>query len=86
VTGVKSLDQPLVTHEFDALVSFAFNCGVGSLMGGIATNLKAHDKENAMETLRQYIHAGSEVLPGLVVRRDAESNLFLYATYLPPAA
>lgn len=81
VHAVASLGVRLNQHEFDALVSFAFNCGGGALMGGIARSLKAGRKQQAMSVLREYVHAGSEVLPGLVRRRTAESALFLHGIY-----
>lgn len=81
VANVNSLGLHLVQHEFDALVSFAFNCGGGALTGGIARELHAGNKQAAMQVLREYVHAGGQVLPGLVRRRAGEAALFLHGTY-----
>ena len=62
-------------NEFDALVSFTFNCG--------ATNLRAllrNGKRNRSQiaaTLPLYRKAGGKVLKGLERRRAAEKALFL---------
>ena len=62
-------------NEFDALVSFTFNCG--------ATNLRAllrngrRNRSQIAATLPLYRKAGGKVLKGLERRRDAEKALFL---------
>lgn len=62
-------------NEFDALVSFTFNCG--------ATNLRAllrngrRNRSQIAATLPLYRKAGGKVLKGLVRRRAAEKALFL---------
>lgn len=62
-------------NEFDALVSFTFNCG--------ATNLRAllrNGQRNRLQiaaTLPLYRKAGGKVLKGLERRRAAEKALFL---------
>lgn len=81
VRGVNALRLTLNQHEFDALTSFAFNCGSGALIGGIARELHAGDKKGAMHVLQEYVHAGGIVLKGLVSRRAAEAHLFLNGIY-----
>ena len=62
-------------NEFDALVSFTFNCG--------ATNLRAllrngrRNRSQIAETLPLYRKAGGKVLKVLERRRAAEKALFL---------
>lgn len=62
-------------NEFDALVSFTFNCG--------ATNLRAllrngrRNRSQIVATLPLYRKAGGKVLKGLERRRAAEKALFL---------
>lgn len=81
VDAVHSLGLKLTQPEFDALVSFAFNCGPGALTGGVSKSLHAGNPQAAMGTLREYDHAGGRVLAGLVRRRAAEAALFLHGSY-----
>ena len=60
--------------QFDALVSFAFNCGVGNL-NKLVDNGNRNLSKIAV-CLTQYNKAGGKVLQGLVRRRAAELNLF----------
>lgn len=60
--------------QFDALVSFAFNCGVGNLNKLVDNGNRNLSKIAAC--LTQYNKAGGKVLQGLVRRRAAELNLF----------
>ena len=61
-------------NEFDALVSFCYNCGAGNLRellkNGQAT------REQISTDLPKYNKAGGVVLNGLVNRRNAELALF----------
>lgn len=81
VAAVNSLGLKLAQNEMDALVSFSYNCGTGSLNGGVAANLRRGDKQAAMAVLQQYDHAGGQVVYGLQRRRAAEAALFLHGTY-----
>lgn len=60
--------------QFDALVSFAFNCGVGNLNKLVDNGNRNINKIAAC--LTQYNKAGGKVLQGLIRRRAAELNLF----------
>jgi len=69
---------PLRQHEFDALVSFCFNLGLGCFQRStIRQALLRGDKRAAMESLVKYCKAGGKVLRGLVTRRNDERALFL---------
>ena len=61
-------------NEFDALVSFTFNCGKGNLtkLTGKGTRSKALIGQKILE----YNKAGGKVLRGLVRRRQAEHDLY----------
>lgn len=61
-------------NEFDALVSFTFNCGKGNLtkLTGKGTRSKALIGQKILE----YNKAGGKVLNGLVRRRQAEHDLY----------
>ena len=64
--------------EFDALVSFSFNLGLGTFQRStIRQALMRGDKETAMESLLKYCKAGGKVLRGLENRRKDEKAMFL---------
>jgi lysozyme len=87
--GVLGLIAPTVTYtqgEFDALVSFAYNCGLDidedTIPEGLgdSTLLKkfnAGDKLGAADEFPKWNKAQGRVLAGLVRRRAAERALFL---------
>jgi lysozyme len=65
-------------HEFDAIVSFCFNLGLGCFQRStIRQALLRGDKEAAMESLVKYCRAGGKILKGLQNRRLDERKLFL---------
>jgi lysozyme len=64
--------------EFDALVSFSFNLGLGTFQRStLRQALLRGDKEAAMESLMKYCRAGGKVLRGLENRRKDERAMFL---------
>ena len=64
--------------SFDAMVSFAFNAGLGNLQRSqIRIKANRDDWEGAAAGFRNFITGGGKVLPGLVKRREAEIALFL---------
>ena len=78
--GVLRLIPGVVGRQgsFDALVSFAFNAGLGNLQRSqIRMRANRGDWEGAAESFRQWTKGGGKVLPGLVRRREAEIALFL---------
>lgn len=78
--GVLRLVPGVVGHQgrFDALVSFAFNAGLGNLQRSqIRMRANRGDWEGAAEALMDWTKGGGKVLPGLVKRRQAEKELFL---------
>lgn len=63
--------------EFDCLVSFAFNLGLGTFQrSGVRQALLRGDKKAAMESLVKYCKAGGKILKGLQNRRLDEKALF----------
>lgn len=78
--GVLRLVPGVVGRQgsFDALVSFAFNAGLGNLQRS-TIRMKANrgDWEGAAEAFMAWTKGGGKVLPGLVKRRQAEIELFL---------
>jgi lysozyme len=68
----------LTQGEFDALVSFSFNVGLGTLQRStLRQKLLRGDKAGAAEELMKYCMAGGKVLKGLLTRRNDEKALFL---------
>ncbi|MBF9235569.1 lysozyme [Microvirga alba] len=69
---------PLAQHEFDALVSFAYNLGTESLPGStLLKKLNAGDKRGAADQLLRWNRANGQVMAGLTRRREAERAMFL---------
>ena len=76
--GVDSLVKvPLKQNQFDALVSFAFNVGLGALgKSTLLRKLNAGQYEAVPAELMKWTKAGGKELPGLVRRRRAEAALW----------
>lgn len=68
---------PLTQSMFDALVSFAFNCGNGALQESTLLRLlNQRDYTGAAAQFDRWVKGPNGPLPGLVRRRDAEEALF----------
>lgn len=68
---------PLSQNQFDALVSFVFNVGVGAFAKStLVKKLNAGDYTNAAQEFRRWIYSQGNVLTALVNRRKAERELF----------
>lgn len=79
-SGVLRLCPDSADHQgqFDALVAFAFNCGLGALQGSTLRRLyNAGDIGGAAAEFPKWNKGGGRVLPGLTRRRLAEQALFL---------
>lgn len=71
---------PLTQNQFDALVDFVFNVGGGNFATStLLRDLNAGNYAAAAAQFPRWVHAGGEILPGLVARRKAEQTLFLQA-------
>ena len=77
--GVNNLvSRNLSPNQFAALVSFAYNLGLGSLASStLLTLVNKGDFQGAAGQFKHWVYAGGEVLEGLVRRRAAEAELFL---------
>ena len=74
----KLITAQLSQGMFDALVSFSFNVGLGTLQRStLRQKLNRGDKEGAAEELLTYCMAGGKILKGLQNRRIDERVLFL---------
>jgi len=70
---------PLTQNQFDALVSFSYNCGVGNLKK-LVNGRKA---PQVAEAMLNYNKAGGKILAGLTRRRQAEHDLFIKDIVFP---
>jgi lysozyme len=69
---------PLNQNQFDALVSFTYNCGVGALQNSTLRKVLNQGKyEQVPAQLARWVHAGGVEYAGLVRRRKAEGALFM---------
>ena len=67
----------LTQNQFDALVDFTFNLGVGSLQRSTLLKLlNAGNYSGAAGEFAKWNKAGGQVLAGLTKRRQAERDLF----------
>jgi lysozyme len=65
-------------HQFDALVSFSYNLGLGSLQNSTLLKLlNSGDVAGAAEQFLRWDKAGGVQVAGLLRRRQAERALFL---------
>lgn len=78
----KNVKVPLTQNQFDALVSFTFNLGVGALASsGLLTKLNKNDYEGAADEFLKWckavIDGKLQTNVGLLHRRQRERALFL---------
>lgn len=78
VNFVNNLKLKLTQGQFDALVDFAYNCGVGNL--NKSTLLRKVRMNSSLteiqDEFRRWNKGGGKVLPGLVKRREWEAQRF----------
>lgn len=73
---------PLKAHQYDALVSFAFNVGRGNFAdSALLFRLNEGDYDSVPDELRRWVFAGGRPQPGLIRRRQREGTLFARGIY-----
>lgn len=75
--GVSQLcPRGLTQCRFDALVSFAFNCGLGALKTStLLKKVRANPSDPSIRTeFMRWVNAAGKKLPGLVKRRAIEAD------------
>jgi lysozyme len=73
-----SVKVPLTQNQFDALVSFTYNVGVGSeAHSTLLQLLNAGNFQGAADQFLLWNHVNGQVDAGLTRRREAEQALFL---------
>ncbi len=75
-TGVHDIvTQPLSQNQFDVLVDFAYNAGLGNLKSStLLKKVNAGQFDAVPGELMKWTKGGGKTLPGLVRRRQAEST------------
>jgi len=74
---IKYIEVPLKDHQFDALVSFAFNLGPAALQRStLRQKINYHQYDEAKDEFLRWIYADGKKVHGLVRRRKAERALF----------
>lgn len=71
-------------REFDALVSFSFNLGIGVVLdenSKMSKALKSGDRTNIENAFNAYVYSGGNVVNGLVLRRKEEIKMFFGEKY-----
>ena len=71
--AVNSLHREWNQNQFDALVSFAYNCGAANLKKLVANRTN----EQIADKMILYNKAGGKILKGLTKRREEERALFM---------
>ena len=72
---VRLINGPLNQNEFDAIVSFTFNCGSGALSDSTFRRRMNTGEDKATCFREEFPRWDSGGLAGLVRRRDAEVQL-----------
>jgi lysozyme len=74
-TGVHNMvTQPISQNQFDVLVDFAYNAGIGNLKSStLLKKVNAGQFDAVPAELMKWTKGGGKVLPGLIRRRQAES-------------
>lgn len=73
----KAVFVPLTQNQFDALVSFTYNCGLGAFKNStLRKKLNAKDYTGAAKEFLRWNKSNGRVLDGLKRRRNAEKDLF----------
>lgn len=75
---LNSLNLKINENQFSALVSFIYNLGFGSfLTSTLRRRIMTNPNEPSIrDEFNKWVRGGGKVLPGLVKRRAAESELY----------
>ena len=82
-----SMGLELEQHEYDALISFTYNLGIGwlgsdyQIYNMLTSGHGGYSDDAVVNIFARYCHIGTEISEGLLQRRLAEAKLFLYGDY-----
>jgi lysozyme len=72
-----AVQSDISQNQFDAMVDFCFNAGRGNfLQSTLLRKVNRRDFPGAAAQFGLWIHAGGDIVAGLVRRRKAEADLF----------
>jgi len=76
--AVDELGVAVTQGQFDALVSFAFNLGIGRLRNStlLKTIREGGSHSQIKKEFKKWVYAGGKQMPGLVKRRNWEADRF----------
>jgi GH24 family phage-related lysozyme (muramidase) len=82
LTRARLHEVPLNQQQFDALISFTFNCGEGALTAStLRKRLNRREYAGVPSELNKWVMSGGKKLEGLIRRRKAEGALFSKGRY-----
>ena len=82
---VRSLERIPPSHQLSACVSLQFNIGQGAWVSSWVRRLHEEGRPaEAADAFRNWIRSGGRVLDGLILRREAERELYLHGTWTRP--
>jgi lysozyme len=68
---------PLTNGQYDALVSFTFNLGGGTLQRStLRMKVNREEHQDVPTEFRKWVYAGGRKLKGLILRRNTETMLY----------
>lgn len=68
---------PLTSHQIGALTSFVYNLGSGAFRAStLRRRINSGDFEDVPYQFKRWVHGGGRILRGLVIRRQAEVDLY----------
>ena len=81
--AINRYDLKLKQHEFDALVSFIFNVGIGAFMTStvLMQLLMNYSNDTIVKQLGRWVYVGGRENDGLKKRRKSEIQVYLYGNY-----
>jgi lysozyme len=73
----RAMTATVSQNQFDAMVDFCFNAGRGNLLQStLLRKVNLGDFAGAAAQFGLWVHAGGQIVDGLVRRRKAEAELF----------
>lgn len=70
----QNVKVPMTQGQFDALASFGYNTGIGSL-NNIKNDINSGDWNTVADHIKQYVNAGGAPSDALKTRRELEANM-----------